>query len=1064
MPTDYAAIKAENLRRYGEDIDRFGPLILSERYADRTHFIYELLQNAEDALRRRGREWDGRRTVEFSLDARGLTVSHFGKPFDAADVQDVCGIAVGNKALTDIGRFGIGFKSVYAFTDAPEIHSGDEHFAIDSYVHPRAIAKQNLSPEETRICIPFRERDSSAKEDVLAGLQRLGPKTLLFLKEIEEVTWLVDGNPSGSYSCTRNPLPDGNGWKVRVFGQGNASEDDQLDWLVFCREVFSEGQAAGCVEVAFLVNESRQVRGVSNFPMFVFFPTVVPTNLRFLVQGSYRTTLNRDNVPEMNSWNRHLVRETALLLVDALKGLRALDLLNAHSLRCLPLDVESFPAGGRFEPLFIAVKDALLREELLPDDDGGYVAGQGAKLAGTRAIRELVSTEQLAALFPENNSPVWLSSEITSNQTANTDLHQYLIKVLGVGEVSPEVLVRSLTPDFLASQSDEWIERLYEFLNGQKGGNIRQRLKATPLVRLEDDTHTVFDSKKVQAYLPGSNFTEFPTVKRSVCSKPKAREFLHSLGLRPATPVDDVIANLLPKYRKEVADIPEKEYQSDAARILDAFNQSGNQRKILMAALSEAHFIRAVDTGTGAAQFVQPAEPCPYIATPLLKDLFAGVPVVLLSDDALDSRLLQALGLPDCLAAISVESALTLEEKRKLRPAGQAGDIAPRWESETDYTLYGLNSLLQALGNLPAEQAVNRSGLLWQALQLVPEVRLLEGEYRWGDGERSYYRGNFPADYVRVLRETAWVPDSEGVLRRPEEVTFADTGWKPGGAIYNFIAFRPAEPVESVADNRQVIVELAKEIGFEPGALSLLKESGYTTESQVRDLLLKEAIADAVVDSAERQPAVPDAGRYTVPGEPAAPYPSAATASNRRPIGLREYGADYIADDSLKARNQEQGSRVEELVSAILATEGFSVEPTGVGSDWAISYSGQTWFVEVKSTQGNEAVDMTLAQVRNALERGDAFLLCVVPEVGETAGALKQSYAREKMRFVSNIGSRLRGIGDKLDEIESLREATEVDDFSIVFEYGTLTVRVASSVWEKGLTLKEISSQLKARR
>lgn len=1059
MPTDYAAIKAENLRRYGEDIDRLGPLILSERYADRTHFIYELLQNAEDALRRRGREWDGRRTVEFSLDAKGLTVSHFGKPFDAADVQSVCGIAVGNKELTDIGRFGIGFKSVYAFTDAPEIHSGDEHFAIDSYVHPRAIAKQNLSPEETRICIPFSEGDSSAKEDVLAGLQRLGPKTLLFLKEIEEVTWLVDGNLSGSYSCTRNPLPDGNGWKVRVFGQGNASDDGQLDWLVFCREVFSEGQAAGCVEVAFLVNESRQVRGVSNFPMFVFFPTVVPTNLRFLVQGPYRTTLNRDNVPEMDSWNRHLVRETALLLVDALKGLRTLGLLNAHSLRCLPLDVEAFPAGSRFEPLFIAVKDALLREELLPDDDGRYVAGQGAKLAGTRAIRELVNAEQLAALCPEDNSPVWLSSEITSNQTANTDLHQYLIKVLGVGEISPEVLVRSLTPEFLEAQSDEWIERLYEFLNGQKGSNIRQRLKATPLVRLEDDTHTVFDNKKVQAYLPSSNFTEFPTVKRIVCSKPKAREFLRSLGLRPATPVDDVIANLLPKYRKAVVDIPEKEYQSDAARILAAFNQAGNQRKNLMTALSDAKFIRAVDTGTGAAQFVPPAEPYPYIATSLLKELFAGVPSVLLADDALDSRLLQAVGLPDCLAAISIESALSLEEKRKLRPAGQAGDIAPRWEIETDYTLYGLDSLLQALGNLPAEQAVNRSGLLWQALQSVPEVKLLKGEYQWGDGERSY-RGNFPADYVRVLRETAWVPDSEGVLRRPEEVAFADTGWKPGGAISNFIAFSPAKPVEAVADNRQVIVELAKEVGFELGALSLLKERGYTTEARVRDLLLKEAVAD----SDERQPAVPDAGRYTVPGEPAAPYPAVATESNRRPISLRESVANYIADDSLKARNQEQGFRVEELVSAILATEGFSVNRTGVGSDWSISYSGRTWLVEVKSTQGNEAVEMTLAQVRNALERGDDFLLCVVPEVTETAGALKPSYARDKMRFVSNISSRLRGIWDKLDEIESLREETEGDEFSIVFEYGTVTVRVASSVWEKGATLKEISSQLKARR
>ena len=39
--------------------------------------------------------------------------------------------------LTAIGRFGIGFKSVYALTDSPEVYSGSEHFAIDSFVWPR---------------------------------------------------------------------------------------------------------------------------------------------------------------------------------------------------------------------------------------------------------------------------------------------------------------------------------------------------------------------------------------------------------------------------------------------------------------------------------------------------------------------------------------------------------------------------------------------------------------------------------------------------------------------------------------------------------------------------------------------------------------------------------------------------------------------------------------------------------------------------------------------------------------------------------------------------------------
>ena len=119
MPVDYNAISVENRVKYGTDIRRIGGMLLADRYDDRTHFIFELLQNAEDALAKRGTSWNGSRTVTFSLCSDDLIISHFGKPFDVDDVRGVCGIGESTKDLTDIGRFGIGFKSVYAFTDNP---------------------------------------------------------------------------------------------------------------------------------------------------------------------------------------------------------------------------------------------------------------------------------------------------------------------------------------------------------------------------------------------------------------------------------------------------------------------------------------------------------------------------------------------------------------------------------------------------------------------------------------------------------------------------------------------------------------------------------------------------------------------------------------------------------------------------------------------------------------------------------------------------------------------------------------------------------------------------------
>src|SRR4051812_21946442 len=162
-PLNYAKISDENYTRYGTDIARIGPMLLADRYDDRTHFIFELLQNAEDALGRRG-TWNGPRRVAFHLDAESLVLSHFGRPFDEADVRGICGIAESTKDQSAIGRFGIGFKSVYTFTDRPEIHSGGEDFAVENYVQPRRADRRERKPDETLIVLPFRSEDKTARD------------------------------------------------------------------------------------------------------------------------------------------------------------------------------------------------------------------------------------------------------------------------------------------------------------------------------------------------------------------------------------------------------------------------------------------------------------------------------------------------------------------------------------------------------------------------------------------------------------------------------------------------------------------------------------------------------------------------------------------------------------------------------------------------------------------------------------------------------------------------------------------------------------------------------------
>ncbi len=88
MASNYKAICEENQRRYGTDIGRIGPMLLADRYDDRTHFIFELLQNAEDALGRRD-DSTGPRKVTFELAPTRLSVSHFGMPVAASSATSL---------------------------------------------------------------------------------------------------------------------------------------------------------------------------------------------------------------------------------------------------------------------------------------------------------------------------------------------------------------------------------------------------------------------------------------------------------------------------------------------------------------------------------------------------------------------------------------------------------------------------------------------------------------------------------------------------------------------------------------------------------------------------------------------------------------------------------------------------------------------------------------------------------------------------------------------------------------------------------------------------------------
>lgn len=230
MASNYDQIRADNIRDYGSKTHHLA--FFEKLYADRMHFIFELLQNAEDA---------GATRVLFRLLPNRLEVLHDGQVFVEKNVCGICGIGEGTKVddLTKIGKFGVGFKSVYAYVDSPEIHSGEEHFQIESYIRPQAIPSE--APEgifTTLFRLPFRGDSSTvttAAKEIEAALRKLNPTTLLFLRSIESVWFECGGTPIPQLKRTATALsPE---WVRKVTLEPTDPEIGEGVWLVFDRSV-----------------------------------------------------------------------------------------------------------------------------------------------------------------------------------------------------------------------------------------------------------------------------------------------------------------------------------------------------------------------------------------------------------------------------------------------------------------------------------------------------------------------------------------------------------------------------------------------------------------------------------------------------------------------------------------------------------------------------------------------------------------------------------------------------------------------------------------------------------
>jgi hypothetical protein len=828
LPADYDQIRAENVARYGWDTAVLE--LLGQLYSERTHFIFELIQNAEDA---------GATDLTFTLFADRLEVRHDGRDFTVADVRAICGVGQGTKTedLTQIGEFGIGFKAVYAYTDSPRIHSGAENFRIENYVRPHPAEPFGQPAGETVFVFPFDRAEvpaAVAGPEISAALANIGAETLLFLRNIERLA--VGGPAAASRVLARASAPRaGSGRRVALSG-GRPHGRDDAEWFAWERGLHALGYPEQRVEIAFMARaalDSLRLTGRETSPLVVFFPTQKETFLGFVIQGPYRTTPARDNVPEHDEWNRALVRETAALLAEVLTDLRDEGLLTVEVLQALPLDAAHFGPDSMFRPLYEQTRATLEREAMIPAAGGGYRGVRELKLAEDASLRDLLTPALLGPLYGEDDAITFASDAISEIQTPV--LWRYLSADAGLDEVTPEGVVARLTAGFLAGRADDWIASFYRFLyrhpvlwqEPAHEGDVAALARSSPIIRLEDGTQVLpFDARgRPAAYLPGPAETEFATVRRSVAQHPDALQFLTAIGFSAPDIVAEVLDHVLPRYADADAEtLDAAQHDADVELVARALDDASlASREQLLDRLRQTTFLVGENAATGEQRLMRPGDL--YQRTKALESYFDGNAEIWLAADSYGPWLSQ-------LRRMGVREAVRVEARRadELGYVSIAEEFARHERGVAGFDpAASIDGLEYALGHPNRE----RSEFIWNAL-LVPSRHLIAGvveqshRLEFADAKRAHLLSPIGA----VARAAAWLPAADGTFRRPAELAVADLP-----ASYQ----RDDVLADALEMTRPVLEEASRQLGLAADFLGRLSRHPDLVASIERELEAREA-------------------------------------------------------------------------------------------------------------------------------------------------------------------------------------------------------------------------------
>lgn len=314
-----------------------------ELYSENTHFVLELLQNADDNRYRPGDIAKG----EFILTTGQEIIFHNNeRGFTSANIQAICDVGASTKSsqdsATSIGKKGIGFKSVFKISDSPQVHSNgfhirfhsknEEHGAGLGYILPYWIDNESewqLLPGTTFV-LPLNHASRQRKDEISDSLMAFEPSILLFLRRIQELR-IKDEIHKQKLHFLKEESARANHQTVELYSQISRKNSDsvlvsQQQWLVVKKTLRAPAAFSTSsdpvreTEIALALPLDDSSSSMGDRPplqqVFAYLP-LRSYGFRFILQGDFEVPSSREAIVNGSEWNQWLISQFPVLMRQA---------------------------------------------------------------------------------------------------------------------------------------------------------------------------------------------------------------------------------------------------------------------------------------------------------------------------------------------------------------------------------------------------------------------------------------------------------------------------------------------------------------------------------------------------------------------------------------------------------------------------------------------------------------------------------------------------------------------------------------------------------------------------